>query len=187
MTPEQANARFLGLAVPDMRSMIEARVGPLPASFEGDLTQAIIDAIRAEGVPVPGAAEVLRATVALGLAIRVASNSSRAEMAAKLRSAGLARLLEGRTHSFEDVVATGGRAKPAPDVYLAAAAAEGVTPRECIVLEDSVTGVRAALAAGMECLGFAPHGSGATLREAGVTQVLHALAELPPILRERLT
>ena len=129
---------------------------------------------------------MLRATAALGVPYRVASNSSRAEMAAKFAATGLAPLVAGRLHSFEDVLAAGGRGKPAPDLYLAAAAAEAVPPAACLVIEDSVPGVQAAVAAGMICLGFAPHGDAAPLRAAGVAGVLRSLAELPPILREML-
>jgi beta-phosphoglucomutase-like phosphatase (HAD superfamily) len=66
-------------------------------------------------------------------------------------------------HSHHDVA----RGKPAPDLFLAAAAAEGVAPAECVVIEDSLPGVRAAAAAGMDCLGYAPHSDGAALRALG--------------------
>ncbi len=156
MTDAEANARFLGMALPDMRPMIEARIGKLPVDFERQLSAALIAALSREVLPIAGAAEVLRALVASGVPVRVASNSSRAEMAAKFAATGLASLVAGRLHSFEDVLAAGGRGKPAPDLYLAAAAAEDVRPADCLVIEDSVPGVQAAVAAGMACLGFAP-------------------------------
>ncbi len=186
MTPDEANARFLGMTLPDMRPVVEACLGvPLP-DFEARLSAALIAALSHETEPIPDAADVLRATAALGLPYRVASNSSRAEMAAKFTAAGLASLVADRLHSFEDVLAAGGRGKPAPELYLAAAAAEGVPPAACLVVEDSVPGVQAAVAAGMICLGFALHGDAAPLRAAGVAGVLRSLAELPPILREML-
>lgn len=43
------------------------------------------------------------------------------------------------------------RGKPAPDIYLAAAAALGIDPARCLALEDAVLGVQAAVAAGMTC------------------------------------
>ena len=69
--------------------------------------------------------------------------------------------------------------------FLAAAAAEGVTPDACLVIEDSVPGVRAAMAAGMTCLGFCPLGDGAHLIAEGAAP-LHALSDLPALLRAAL-
>jgi HAD superfamily hydrolase (TIGR01509 family) len=195
MTDAEANARFLGMALPDMCPVIEARIGKLPADFERQLSAALIAALSREALPIAGAAEVLRALAASGVPVRVASNSSRAEMAAKFAATGLASLVAGRLHSFEDVLAAGGRGKPAPDLYLAAAAAEGVRPADCLVIEDSVPGVQAAVAAGMACLGFAPsdgmgldapsdaplHAGGtdaSALLAAGASCVLRALPDL---------
>ena len=63
-------------------------------------------------------------------------------------------LVGGRMHSAVDVIALGGAGKPAPDVFLAAAAAAAVPPGALLVIEDSVHGVAAARAAGMDCLGL---------------------------------
>jgi beta-phosphoglucomutase-like phosphatase (HAD superfamily) len=108
----------------------------------------------------------------------VASNSSHEEMAVKFARTGLAPLVAGRTHSARDVAA----GKPAPDLFLAAAAAEGVAPQACIVVEDSLPGIRGALAAGMTCIGLDPHGPGEALRAAGAHPV-RALSELPALFR----
>ena len=59
------------------------------------------------------------------------------------------------------------RGKPAPDLFLATAAAEGVSPAECVVIEDSVPGARAARAAGMDCLGYSPRSRDAGLLAEG--------------------
>jgi beta-phosphoglucomutase-like phosphatase (HAD superfamily) len=90
-------------------------------------------------------------------------------------------LVAGRLHSHHDVP----RGKPAPDLFLAAAAAEGVAPGGCIVIEDSVPGVRAAMAAGMTCLGFCPHDDGAHLLAEGATP-FHSLHDLPALLHAAL-
>ena len=76
------------------------------------------------------------------------------------------------------------RSKPAPDVYLAAAAALQVDPARCLVLEDTVTGVTAGVAAGATVLGFAPsgttgHSAAQALLAAGAVHVLQHLSELP--------
>jgi len=76
--------------------------------------------------------------------------------------------------------------KPAPDVYLAAAAALGVPPQRCLVVEDTVTGVTAGVAAGATVVGFSPsavgHGTPEALRDAGAVHVMVHLSELPALL-----
>ena len=121
----------------------------------------------AEVEPIPGARQALLATTALGLPFRIASNSSHEEMAAKFARTGLADLVDGRIHSAYDLIARGKRGKPDPDLFLEAAAAEGVPPAACVVVEDLLAGVRAAISAGMTCLGFSPDNDGAHLAAAG--------------------
>jgi beta-phosphoglucomutase-like phosphatase (HAD superfamily) len=103
-------------------------------------------------------------------------------MAAKFARAGLSALVEGRIHSAYDLIARGKRGKPDPDLFLEAAAAEAVSPDACVVIEDSLAGVRAAVAAGMACLGFSPDGDGAHLRAAGALPFASMFA-LPDLLR----
>ncbi len=147
----QARETFLGLALPDMLPMIEARVGPLPPRWPHDLSRRISAALLEEVEAVPGALAAVRTVAAAGLPLAVASNSSRAELAAKLARLGLTEVFGPRVLSFEDVE----RPKPAPDIYRAAAAACGVPPTACVVVEDSLPGVRAGIAAGCRVLGFA--------------------------------
>jgi HAD superfamily hydrolase (TIGR01509 family) len=174
MTAEEADRNFLGMTLSDMVPVIEARVGyRLPAEWQTSLTMALVAAMAAEATPIPGAIDALHATSTLGLPWRIASNSSHEEMRAKFARIGIADLVAGRVHSHRDVA----RGKPAPDLFLAAAAAEGVAPTECVVIEDSQPGVRAAIAAGMDCLGHAPHSDGAALRALGAAP-FHAMSEL---------
>jgi HAD superfamily hydrolase (TIGR01509 family) len=178
MSAAEAARHFLGTTLPDMRPVVEERLGaPLPADWQARLQARIVAALREEATAIRGAIEALRAVGAMGIAWRIASNSSHEEMAAKFRRLGIAALVAGRVHSFTDVAL----GKPAPDLFLAAAAAEGVAPAECVVVEDSLPGVRAAMAAGMDCLGFAPHDAGTVLREAGAAP-FHAMTELPVLL-----
>ena len=78
------------------------------------------------------------------------------------------------------------RTKPAPDVYLAAAAALGVPPQRCLVVEDTVTGVAAGVAAGATVVGFSPslvgHGAPEALLAAGAVRVIAHMSELPALL-----
>ena len=178
MATAEATRRFLGVTLADMVPTIEARLGHrLPADWRDAVTARIVTALARESTAIPGAVEALRAVMALGVPWRVASNSSHPEMAAKFNRLGIGELVRGRVHSHTDVA----RGKPAPDLFLAAATAEGVRPAECLVVEDSLPGVRAAVAAGMECLGFAPHSDGAALRALGAVP-FRAMAELPALI-----
>jgi HAD superfamily hydrolase (TIGR01509 family) len=178
MTGEESRRRFLGLNLGTMIPLIESELHrPLPEHWERDMVATLVGVLANEVPLMPGAAEVLAATTRLGLPWRIASNSSHAELRAKLGRNGLADLTAGRLHSHHDVA----QGKPAPDLFLAAAAAEAVPPETCLVVEDSVPGVRAAMAAGMMCLGFCPHHDGADLLAGGAVP-FHALHELPALL-----
>ena len=108
--------------------------------------------------PIAGAVEAVRALHAalrgphrLRLRAPTASRSS-----CSWRSAACCRYFEGRIFSGHEMP----RSKPAPDVYLAAAAALGVDPRRCAVVEDTVTGVTAGVAAGATVFGYSPPEAG---------------------------
>ena len=178
MTEAESTALFVGRRLSDIPPVVEARLGrPVPEDWVEALRQGLIRSFTTLQ-SIPGAHEALRAVAALGLPLRVASNSSHEEMEVKFRHTGLAALVQGRQHSARDVP----RGKPAPDVFLAAAAAEGVPPATCLVVEDSVPGVTAAVAAGMAVLGLDPHGDGAALRDAGARPI-RSLADVPAILQ----
>lgn len=177
MDAAKARHLFLGMSIDDMQPMIEARLGDaLAENWRSMLGEALLQALGAGARLMPGAREMLERVTMLGLPWCVASNSSQAEMQVKFARTGLCTLTRGRTFSAAEVIARGGRAKPAPDLFLMAA--QGATPAKCLVLEDSPLGVQGAVAAGMPCYGFAPHGSGQTLLAAGARGVLRHLDEL---------
>ena len=183
MDAAECERRFLGMGFDDMRVVIEAHLGrPLDPAWVRDLVDEVATVLAREVEPVPGALEALEGVDALGLPWRVASNSSHTEMTAKFGRAGWLDRVAGRTHSAVDAIALGGRGKPAPDVFLAAAAAEGVDPAHCLVIEDSLPGVTAARAARMDCLGLAPHGDAIGLRAAGAVP-FRSMHDLPALLR----
>jgi beta-phosphoglucomutase-like phosphatase (HAD superfamily) len=70
------------------------------------------------------------------------------------------------------------RSKPAPDVYLAAAAHLGVDPARCLVIEDTATGVRAGLDAGATVWGYCPAGHGRAFHGLPVARVFNHMDEL---------
>ncbi|MBI1391535.1 MAG: HAD-IA family hydrolase [Alphaproteobacteria bacterium] len=99
---------------------------------------------------VAGAHDALRAARERIGAVAVASSSRAEFLRSKLERTGLFELVAPHVYSA-DLVANG---KPAPDIFLYAAERLGVAPARCVVLEDSVNGVRAARAAGMRAWGF---------------------------------
>jgi HAD superfamily hydrolase (TIGR01509 family) len=179
MTAEESGRMFIGMSFYDMCPVIEDRLGrPLSTDWVALLVGKVAAAMSNEVEMMPGARDVLEATTTLGLRWTIASNSSHQEMQAKFGRTGLSDLVAGRLHSSDDVIALGGRGKPAPDLFLAAAA--GVPSGACLVVEDSLHGVRAAAAAGMQCLGFSPHDDGLHLAAAGAIP-FHDLALLPAL------
>jgi HAD superfamily hydrolase (TIGR01509 family) len=178
ISAEEAERRFIGLNLEAMIPLVEAELGrPLRPDWVERLTERLVDVLGRESRPIPGAVEALHAVSRLGLPWRVASNSSHAEMQAKFACIGITPLVAGRLHSYTDVP----QGKPAPDLFLAAAAAEGIPPAECVVIEDSVPGARAAAAAGMACLGYAPHGDVPALR-AHDARLFPSMFDLPSLL-----
>ncbi len=178
LTTEETKARFIGATLTAIRGAVETKLGrPLPANWESTFVETLARVMARECRPMVGAIKALRATTTLGLPWRVASNSSHREMAVKFAAAGMADLVAGRINSFEDVT----RGKPAPDLFLHAAAAEGVAPQNCVVVEDSLAGVQAARAAGMDCLGLASSMDPEALRAVGAAP-FRSMTELPGLL-----
>jgi HAD superfamily hydrolase (TIGR01509 family) len=160
-----------------LKPIFEARSGGvLPADWPKMLQDRVIAAMDDGVEAMAGAREVLEATAAMGLPYRIASNSSHEEMAQKFGATGLARLVEGRTHSARDVA----HGKPAPDLFLKAASAAGVAPAHCLVVEDSVPGIAAAHAAGMRVVAYAPLGFPASA-SVQPDLVVRSLLELPEL------
>jgi HAD superfamily hydrolase (TIGR01509 family) len=186
LSAAECHRLFIGLTFPDIQQAAEAHLGrPLGVYWVADIARQVTEVMANEAEPIPGARQALEATSVLGLPFRIASNSSRPEMTAKFTRSGLADLVEGRIHSAYDLIAQGKRGKPEPDLFLEAAAAENVPPAACVVIEDSLAGVRAAIAAGMTCLGFSPENDAAHLVAAGALPFTSLFA-LPDLLRALL-
>ena len=135
----------------------------------------------------PGAEELLETVQALGLRTAIASSSPLSFIEGVVRDRGWdsSYFPSGRRCLFSaDDVAAG---KPAPDVYLVAAAALDVSPNDCLAIEDSVTGARSAVAAGMICFAVwdSFHSSAADF--ASITPYCYAnLRECIPTIRQRV-
>ena len=133
--------------------------------------------------PIAGAVDAVRAVHALlGGRIACASGADRQKVEMQLAQVGLASYFGDRVFSGHEMP----RTKPAPDVYLAAAAALKVDPARCLVVEDTVTGVTAGVAAGATVVGFSPslvgHGAPEALLAAGAVRVIAHMSELPALL-----
>jgi HAD superfamily hydrolase (TIGR01509 family) len=141
-------------------------------------------ALRSGLVPIAGAQEAVRAVSTLmGDRIACVTGADRGKVQMQLKIAGLDGWFGNRVFSGMEVP----RSKPAPDVYLAAADALGIDPAAAVVIEDSVAGVTAGVAAGATVFGFAPSGPTHTapevLRAAGAGVVFTNMSELPDLIR----
>lgn len=123
-----------------------------------ELHELVMEEALAGVQPRPGALELLERLANAGVPVAVASNSQREFLERTLRVAGL---LDGR---FATIVSAQDIAqpKPAPDIYLEACRRLGAEPGACVALEDSPTGVAAAVAAGMYVVGV-PYFAGGEL------------------------
>jgi HAD superfamily hydrolase (TIGR01509 family) len=140
--------RYHGRRPADVFASIEAAMGKkLPPNFAASVTLETLRRFRANLRALP---HVVHALTWVRGPKAVASSSPLDRIRAGLEVAGLLRFFEARVFSASDVP----NGKPAPDLFRFAAARMQVDPASCIVIEDSVPGVAAAVAAGMTAIGF---------------------------------
>lgn len=150
-TLDEAVRDFMGGSMVSMRTKVEASLGSaLPADLEDRYHQRLFDGF-AQLRAVPGVEAVLDELDAAGTTYCVASSGTHQRIRTALTAVGFWSRFEGRVFSAEDVA----HGKPAPDLFLHAAAAMGTKPDACVVIEDSPLGVAAANAAGMTVFGYA--------------------------------
>ena len=180
---DDAYRTYMGKRLNDVIETIERVTGcKLPADFADSYQRRTFDAFRARLKPVDGAREFLAAWREVPNCI--ASSSSPERLALSLEVLDMASLFQGRVFSASNVA----RGKPHPDIFLYAAEQLGISPADCIVIEDSIGGITAARAAGATAIGLtaASHiqpGHDARLREAGADHVATSFAELDRIIR----
>jgi HAD superfamily hydrolase (TIGR01509 family) len=139
---------FLGRSYPTVMATIRRDFGlDLPEAFEDQYRSRLLEAFEKELQVMPHVAEAI-AKLALPYCVATSSSPKRATFS--LSHVGLAHLAGPRLFTASMVP----NGKPAPDLFLYAAMVCGVDPAECLVVEDSLTGIRAALAAGMEVWRF---------------------------------
>jgi len=170
---------FVGRNLTAVREHFCARGRPLPDDFAEKLATRVRTAFRDALSPIEGIAAVLER---IGAPICVASSSDLDRVKLSLELTGLARWFGDRLYTAQMVA----RGKPAPDLFLHAARAMQADPRRTLVIEDSVSGVAAAKAAGMAVWGFvggahyASRDGRAILTDAGADRVFARMAEFWP-------
>jgi HAD superfamily hydrolase (TIGR01509 family) len=171
--------QFEAMRLAEIQTQVEERVGRrLGEKWLLDFERRREAAFREGLDAIDGVEEVLLGLHAAGRPICVASQ-------ARVEKTELTLGLTGLRDYFDDDALFSStmveRGKPHPDLFLHAAATMGVEPSRCIVVEDAVPGVQAALAAGMPALGYAPPGSDDRLARAGA-RTFATMAELPGLL-----
>ncbi|MCA3574565.1 MAG: HAD family phosphatase [Aestuariivirga sp.] len=186
MSEEEAHRRFVGRTFAAMLDEMRRDFGvsfPADASNQKDLR--LLELYERELKAVDGVGAALEALMPQHFS--VASNSPAGRVEAALRITGLTRFFGNRITTFEHVA----RGKPEPDVFIEAARRAGYDPKDCIVIEDSVTGVTAAHRAGCLVLGFTgthphPDDQARKLREAGAVTAFAEMGKLPGLVAENI-
>jgi HAD superfamily hydrolase (TIGR01509 family) len=176
ISPAECMAIFIGKAVRDERARIERETArPLTEDWMRAFYARRDLRLRAELKAMDGAlAAVAAVHRQVNGRIACASGADRPKVVMQLDMVGMQPYFEERIFSGHDMP----RSKPAPDVYLAAAAHLGAHPARCLVIEDTSTGVRAGLDAGATVWGYCPDGHGRAFAGLPVARVFHHMDEL---------
>src|SRR6266513_2402315 len=174
LSADEILERYTGISFAGMMAGIEARYGPLPADFADRPSQRLWPLFERELQAIPSIVEVLDSLICR---ICVASSGRPERLKHALSLVGLYDRFHPHVFSAVEVA----RGKPAPDLFLYAAERMGVPPQRCVVIEDSLPGVAASVAAGMPAIGFTggAHcrpGHAARLAEAGAALVIERMA-----------
>jgi HAD superfamily hydrolase (TIGR01509 family) len=146
LTQAEVVERFVGRSAEYMHAQIEEQLGR-PVDWEQEFESRYREVFEQELCPVEGIVDVLQV---VSIPTCVASSGTHGKIRFSLGLTGLLDFFHDRIFSIEDV----SRGKPAPDLFLHAAMQMGVSPDACAVIEDSPSGVEAALAAGMSPFAF---------------------------------
>jgi HAD superfamily hydrolase (TIGR01509 family) len=183
IAPEEISEAYAGLTFKDILIRIEEKSSiPFQASMIDRAEELIDRRLKREVRAIDGAHQAVAAVTAPRC---VCSNSRKERIEFMLERTRLLPLFSGRI--FSALETPTGKPKPAPDVFLHAAATLGADPANSFVIEDSVHGVQGARAAGMRAIGFtgAAHsypGHADALTEAGAETVIRRWADLGGVL-----
>ena len=173
LTPEESIELFMGRSWKTIQAWAAERGTTITEEFRLEYREAMFAAFEDELSPVPGVVEALDA---IALPSCVASSGSHEKIRFTLGHTGLLPRFDGRIFSATEVE----HGKPAPDLFLHAAASMGWEPATTAVIEDSPAGVAAGLAAGMTVFGYAGVTPAAKLDGA---RVFTDMAALPALLQ----
>ena len=182
-TIDEAITLGFGMNRATLSAAVSARFGrALPEAFFETFAARSAAAFELELSPMAGVEDLL---VASSVPRCVASNGHLVRVRQRLAMTGLLPFFD--PHVFSAIQVAHG--KPAPDLFLFAAERLGAAPEDCIVVEDSIPGVEAAVAAGMPIIGFCggghcPDGHADRLLAAGCAHVFARMADLAVFLRE---
>jgi HAD superfamily hydrolase (TIGR01509 family) len=178
VTLEDMFERFVGRSMPQCLQIITKLLGrPVPPHFVVEYQTRSAAALRSELKAVPDIEMVLDS---MRMPYCVASSGTHEKMQTTLGVTGLLPQFLGKIYSVTEVA----RSKPFPDVFLYAARQQGVMPADCAVIEDTPTGVRAGVAAGMTVFGYCALTPEQRLIEAGAHQTFERMRDLPGLLAE---
>jgi len=183
ITAEHSIARFKGREMREIQLDIERDLGrPLGDDFIPSYRTRMAQRFESEGVPpIDGAPELLNWLDERTIPHAVASNGPQEKMQltlSRVAGADWFTRFEGRRFSAYDLSTW----KPDPGLFLAAARHMGADPRDCIVIEDSVSGVIAGVRAGMRVIGFADLTPPDVLRDAGASEVAESHEQTTQLL-----
>lgn len=173
---KEAMALFRGRKMSECVDEVESRIGyTLPEAFIDEFRARQTAAFKAELKPVAGIVEALDS---IDATICVASSGPPEKIRLSLTLTGLLERFDGAIFSAYEV----GSWKPDPGLFLHAASAYGIPPGRCIVIEDSILGVRAGVAAGMSVLGYAADADAEELA-AGGARIFFSMLDLPSLIQ----
>lgn len=179
LTTEEVVEKFMGKSAKAFTAELEEHLGyRLPHDWDAEYASWYHHAFETSLTVVEGIEPALDA---LTVQTCIASSGSHEKLRKTLGLTNLFPRFEGRIFSATEVT----HGKPAPDLFLHAAARMGVQPERCIVIEDSKYGVRAARAAGMNALGYAGGMTPPEWLEAEGATLFSSMYELPDLLRSQ--
>lgn len=143
---------FVGATMAGVKTKAEGLGATLPDDWVAQIYEDIYVRLRQNCPLVEGVTDVLDALDNAGVPYCVASNGSREKMGITLGQNGILERFGDRVYTAQEL----GTAKPAPELFWHAA--QGVPHEHCVVIEDSLNGIRGAAAAGMRCFAYAPEG-----------------------------
>lgn len=178
MSLAEMEEMFIGGTIEGVRLKANELGAGLPEDWADRYYTKLYARLREGTELMPGVADLLARLDAAGIPYAVGSNGRSAKMQATLgQHPEIKAKLEGRLFSGQEL----GCPKPDPGLYLHAAKVLGADPSACVVIEDSPTGARAAIAAGMRCLGYAPQGPHPRLAAAGA-ELFTDMAQVPGLI-----